>query len=74
MLKVLSCELVSREEYYDVRAEGDNGVELFYTICYHKEENVGWANFEVLDDNGNDVPEGALRDAIIEAFETCDAH
>jgi hypothetical protein len=72
MTKVKRCEVVSIEEWYDVTVENDNGEEVSYSIHYQKDTNTGWDTFEVLDDNGNDVPEGELRDKIIDAFETCD--
>ena len=72
--KVVSCVLMSREEYYDVTVHDRNGVEVPYTIRYSKDTNSGWDSFDVLNEEGEEVPEGELRAAIIAAFETCDAH
>lgn len=62
------------EEWYDVVVADRNGGEVSYTIHYSKEENCSGDTFEVLDEEGTEVPEGELKNAIIEAFETCTAH
>ena len=58
-------ELVSSTEHYQVSDE--NGIE--YRIDAHYEENVGWENVEVVNDETDEnITDTTLGKEILEAF------
>jgi len=60
----MKITLMSKEEWYEVEFEGKD-----YSLQYHKDENIGWSNIEIFDEDGNEIEDEVLIDKIVEAFD-----
>jgi hypothetical protein len=69
-MKNINFDLLCTDESYDVEIEDEEtGKITNYTLYYHYEENVGWRNITIYNEEGEEIKDEELRKSIIKIFD-----